>query len=271
MTWARGACSLTFIFAAGCNVAPTFELLTPPDVATNDGGSVVGPFDGGLRDDGGVMIELRPDGRPCARDNQCEHGRCMPDPAFPMGYCTKQNCTRDNQCSTSNDVCASRAGPDICANKCTADSECRMGYACFSPSTGEDTVCLPANQKPIEKKFDGEACNRNNECKSFMCMPEPDWPGGDCTHMGCTTTADCSIGTHDAECVNSTIGPFCAWTCNTESDCRDGYRCVAVSDTGRACLPPFLVPPIGEPSSYPFTLNCGLRNNNGVLNVDFDV
>lgn len=269
MTRARGASPLILILTA-CNVAPTFELLTPPNGV--DASAIENPIDGGVRPDSGHSTEpLLTDGQPCARDNQCEHAKCMPDPAFPQGYCTKQNCTRDNQCSTANDVCAKRAGPDICANKCTADSECRMGYACFAPTDGEDKVCLPASQKPVEKKFDGESCRRNADCKSNTCMPSPDWPDGSCTHQNCGVQDECSIGMHDTDCINSQIGPFCAWTCAIESDCRDGYRCITVSANEKACLPQFLVPPIGEPSDYPFPLICGVRSNNGVVNVDFTV
>lgn len=262
------------IFAIACDKAPTFELLTAPGETSSDAGprdaTVIDPFDSGIPPDTGVPPgPKRLDGVACADDDQCAGGSCMPEPGFPDGYCTKSGCRNDTQCSSMESACVTRAGPDICAFLCTADGDCREGYACFAPSEGESTVCLPANQRPPAKKPDGEACTRDSQCRGGVCQPEPHWPAGHCTTMNCSF-GGCNDGTIDAICVhNPEIGEFCARSCADDMDCRSGYACAATSADERACLPLGMIPPIQPPESYPFDLNCNVAAIGQRAEIDY--
>lgn len=271
----RRAAALCFVLAS-CGQAQTYELLAP--LGSRDGGPLIltgdaEPADSGERDanvmigvDGGPIPQRRADGEPCTADSQCEHEKCLPDPAFPGGFCTKTNCRNDSECSAPSDVCVSRTGPDICANGCTSDGDCRDGYLCYAASSGEDLACLPAGQKPVQKKFDGEACERDNECEGGTCLQHPTWPDGHCTTEQCGLAVECKEGDHDAACFSTQ--QVCLWTCATSADCRDGYVCSPQPQSlFRACVPSSAI----EPEMYPFDMTCGLAATNGELHIPFTV
>lgn len=265
-----------WILAIACDTAPTFELLSIPTETSFDAGTRdaarVDPPDTGIPPDTGVPPEpKRLDGTACMRDSQCEGGKCMPEPGFPEGYCTRSGCRNDTQCSSMESVCVTRAGPDICAVACGTDMDCRPGYACFAPTDGERLVCLPANQRPPEKKADGEPCTRDNQCRGNICQPEPDWPDGHCTTRSCSF-GGCNDGANDAICVHHPEeGEFCARSCADERDCRAGYVCAAISADERACLPSDLIPPIQPPETYPFDMNCNVTVLGQVAEIDYVV
>jgi hypothetical protein len=270
--------SLAFalLFLAGCNQAQTFELLAPPGsvqdagiASTSDAGGDAGDAEVTVPADSGLPPPPKlPDGAPCGLDSQCEHGECLPHPAFPEGFCTKNNCRRDEECSTDNDVCASRVGPDICANKCNGDGDCRDGYLCYSPSAGEDLVCLPASQKPVERKFDGEPCTRDGDCVGGTCFLDPTWPDGHCTTTECipSSSMSCNEGTHSAFC--SSAYNACLWSCADSNDCREGYSCTGLpASIVRGCVPSAPI----EPEEFPFDMTCGLVPRQNALLIDYDI
>lgn len=86
----------------------------------------------------------------------------------------------------------------------------------------------------------GQPCREGNDCPlraaSACIVP---WPEGYCTEVACTV-GSCPSG---ARCVTGIefagvpFDAFCLQTCQTERDCREGYRCVDVSLPEKVCAP----------------------------------
>ena len=87
----------------------------------------------------------------------------------------------------------------------------------------------------------GHTCAHYSECDGIesraACITE--WPEGYCTELSCTL-GSCPLG---SRCVtgitftNVDIDAFCLATCETNSDCRDGYMCTDVGQPQRTCTP----------------------------------
>jgi hypothetical protein len=65
------------------------------------------------------------------------------------------------------------------------------------------------------------------------------WPGGYCTEIDCRL-GSCPSG---SRCVtgirfpNVELDAFCLATCETDPDCRDGYRCADIREPEKVCAP----------------------------------
>lgn len=82
----------------------------------------------------------------------------------------------------------------------------------------------------------GAACAENFDCSgSLVCVTE--WPAGYCS-MRCTRTSECGA---TGVCVTEGANSFCMANCaspGTQSTCRDGYSCFALSGrSGGFCAP----------------------------------
>ena len=89
---------------------------------------------------------------------------------------------------------------------------------------------------PSGDRFDGEDCQRDEDCASGSCLlPEEGFPGGMCSVRGCDSRRDCfSVG---AACLRGEFnGNLCVQLCATDAECRDGYRCRG-ENGGSYCFP----------------------------------
>ncbi|HEY6876892.1 MAG TPA: hypothetical protein VI299_02690, partial [Polyangiales bacterium] len=62
----------------------------------------------------------------------------------PGGYCTLNNCQDDSVCTGG--VCLGAFGATRCYDSCTANTDCRTGYACvdrMTSSMAAAKVCAP--------------------------------------------------------------------------------------------------------------------------------
>jgi hypothetical protein len=85
----------------------------------------------------------------------------------------------------------------------------------------------------------GSSCNGDSDCGAGHCITKDaiaatPYPGGYCSES-CSSDAQCgALGS----CAAGFLGNpgNCFLRCDTDSDCRDGYRCREVSGVGR-CIP----------------------------------
>lgn len=220
------------------------------------------------------------DGEPCSADDECLGRTCMPDDAWPDGYCTAKPCEDDDDCSADDVVCSSFDGEALCLLTCDSDDTCRDGYWC-APATGRaERVCVPGEPPPPPTgAVDGEPCESDDECIGGSCLQDPEWPGGYCSTVGCSNFGDCARGQNDEydnRCLVQQSTPnFCVRLCETVDDCRgdEGYVCQGIGGGTRICVP-------GETSTpprdinfddYPFEVVCELAHEDGYVNIDFEI
>ena len=129
-----------------------------------------------------------------------------------------------------------------CVAGCDDAADCRAGRSC-DPSFGEAGACfLPTAQV-------GDPCVEQDDCPmNGYCHDEKygGWPGGACSQRcGPAAVADgrslgvCPGGQH---CLYlDQFGERCYPGCQTDADCRPGYRCQdpGGSDAGRLYCAPF--------------------------------
>lgn len=86
----------------------------------------------------------------------------------------------------------------------------------------------------------GAACSDSDPCDispTSACIRR--WPAGYCTEYDCQV-GSCPSG---ALCVRGVTFPdvpvnsFCFATCESDADCREGYRCTDVSEPEKVCAP----------------------------------
>ncbi len=86
----------------------------------------------------------------------------------------------------------------------------------------------------------GGPCSESNACdlsNTSACILA--WPQGYCTEYDCQV-GSCPSG---ALCVTGVtfrdvpVNSFCFATCQSDADCRDGYRCADVSEPEKVCAP----------------------------------
>jgi hypothetical protein len=157
---------------------------------------------------------------------------------FPGGECTRAcgaaACPAGAVCT---DLRSTSANAVICSAGCNADADCRSGYACCSAFTG-GKACLPPSFCPstnLGTSADlGAACTTGSCAAGETCGGGNPFPGGACT-------LPCAIGNQatcpsNGRCIDVDTGAFCLPTCNSPSDCRAGYDCVAISGVnGKVC------------------------------------
>ena len=77
-------------------------------------------------------------GGPCASPAECNQLRCLPRPAWPLGFCTK-DCAEDRECPV-----AAACSDGVCLFSCFDDQDCGFlgtGYGCRK--RGPKLVCAP--------------------------------------------------------------------------------------------------------------------------------
>ena len=113
------------------------------------------------------------DGQPCASNINCKGGTCIREiegaeggVSYPGGLCTTRDCTEDADCNGTNTACISREAATSCRPRCTADSDCRQGYACVQDSLG--TSYCDTAQAPVMM---GEEPS-TNQAISIQCVTQ---------------------------------------------------------------------------------------------------
>ena len=129
----------------------------------------------------------------------------------------------------------------------------------------------PDVPEPVQV-VDGEACTADSDCLGGFCIPSPDWPGGYCTTVGCSTFADCASNGEDNRCLTgSGTENFCVRICDSVFDCRLGYTCQPVGGGLGYCAPDGSTPLEIDPDDYPYELECGIVPSGGVATYDFTI
>ncbi|MDP1828857.1 MAG: hypothetical protein Q8L48_36690 [Archangium sp.] len=188
--------------------------------------------------------------------------------SWPGGYCTKQGCLTNAECSSNGSaLCLGiTATDDVCVQRCadstgSGQSTCRNGYRCepyFSslPDGGvqpsSDGFCAPP-PAPTPTSI-GNACAVDLDCSVPTgaiadCFPPTlsdagasGFTGGYCTRFGCADDSECSedggaqcfgIGAGDTACFR-----MCGAAGSGRSTCRLGYVCESfgLADGGRSTV-----------------------------------
>lgn len=174
-------------------------------------------------------------GSACSTNSQCNGDDAVCDSSFFGGYCTRYDCTSNEDCLGSNPcvVLNPDAAPEeqrsACLQACADGDDCRFGFGCQS-FNGED-VCLEGETTVVRNPDganDGAECVASLNCKGGTCIREQEqeggdvaYPGGYCTTRDCSTNDDCNGGI----CVSRARSTTCLEACESSSDCRQGYEC----------------------------------------------
>jgi hypothetical protein len=203
-----------------------------------------------------VKAETKPGGKnvigqTCADELECVAGLACFN--WPKGYCTLVDCNAAGNVCPGSAVCWSPgSGPQLCAEACDLDSDCRTvdGYACkrLTQAFGavDARLCLPGGKSPA-----GFNCTKPLDCSgSATCLT--DMAGGYCARVGCSATDVCDAGT---ACVLRAGKPMCLKTCKGDSECqiptKQPRKCVDRTDLSKkavkVCLDSATLAPVGAP------------------------
>ena len=149
---------------------------------------------------GGSPPTGKPDGDPCATNEECANGFCLTQAQFgwPYGACSGA-CNTFVEC-TAGSTCGEVANNPFCLKLCATNDDCKQGKLCTD--IGDETACLPY-------------CTTDDECAPFgscnegtgQCTPAEDceMPGdeddnalSDCEDGDCVGTAACQPVIADA-------------------------------------------------------------------------
>ena len=205
-----------------------------------------------------------PLGASCWSEADCQVGTTCVGESYGLvdGLCTQEcenvSCPKGSGCA---DLRGTSANARLCAQTCSADSDCRNGYGCCA-SFGN--VCLPAGLCPLRglpASADlGAACSTTSCAAGETCRQDDEFPDGDCTRS-CVPgdEASCPAG---SRCATTGSGPVCARSCAASADCRAGYFCSTLAlDGGVAegvCEPAGPAPRTCSAQSAPLLISGGL-------------
>ncbi len=248
---------LAMLLTAGCSDSYT---------ASDAGGDAAIRFDasrpeGATSDaqpDGGVVLPAPGDvGGACATESDCEGGICLgEDRGFTDGYCSAF-CNGPDDCPEGSVCVQVGRGTSICMDDCDPMAEpkrCRTGYGCAASPFLPEPVCMPGCEVDADcgtgKQCDPEggfasagqcydpSASVGGPCASEVDCPEENFclgegfggaPGGLCIGVGGCDVGSDSGCPSDAHClpVGRRGEAVCFDGCETDADCRPGYRCEA--------------------------------------------
>lgn len=244
--WSIGA-----LLALGCsNVTPPSSNIDGRVVTDAGDGAVDGSAgDGAAIDAPSACIdpaERAPADGPCRCNGDCEEGLlCEPETFMgkPRGRCLR-TCANAAECGPGyrcfgsslmqcNRLCTTTddCGParycfgGSCRNVCQRDEDCFSGYCnrwsgrCEAPGT-----------PPGDRGVTGDACLRNEDCRSDICL------SGHCASACSLSVQGCPDGDTCIGSMRNDLG-ICYQICTVTADCRDtSLRCTSVAGRGiRAC------------------------------------
>ena len=216
-----GVLVLSFALS-GCPDATNPALNNAGDTAGGEGGSISGTMDGGemsgeeLGGTGGIEVNLRELGDPCASAAQCESGICFSVGVSDQGICTSPcdgdgdpcplegfactstasfgyvcvpadpnppcaPCEESWECGSERDYCVYFPNEEAsyCTSACEEDSECPAGYTCTFFG-GEVNQCFPDNGRNqcdvIDSDNDGVS-DENDNCPQYANPDQVDTDG----------------------------------------------------------------------------------------------
>jgi hypothetical protein len=219
------------------------------------------------------------DGQPCTLDDRCLGGDCYQDPEWDRGYCTRYDCTSNDDCEAGRGIClAVDEFLNMCVAPCEASEDCREGYECRAVVDGGQLGCLPddAVDPGPSGALDGEPCALDTDCQGGYCLQDPAWPAGYCTTPACRTAADCASAPGiDNRCFLQINESYCVRRCAEQSDCREGYTCQRYGVGSLRCAPDVTVPVVPDvpppaPTDTPLTLTC-VSETDGNYDIVFEV
>lgn len=132
----------------------------------------------------------------CAAEQDCTpaEGTCLAPGQFAgCGICRRplpsEICTSDAACAASGptSVCVNTpslclcSGETVCANGCTADSDCREGQTCAANHRCQPKACAAASDCPTDFRCDAAQCVRKPCTTSRDCT-------GYCVGTACYST-----------------------------------------------------------------------------------
>lgn len=200
-------------------------------------------------------------GKGCKQDADCKPGTCLTSfqpvsggtMEAPGGYCSL-TCMSNEHCGAGGTCSGAFAGfggigatPGRCLKSCAMNADCREGYRCVTalgmPVNGSSgtqdptaglfggTACepVPATQQ-LANGIVGKPCGKHTDCGEGRCQRAGGvltYPDGYCS-AACLEDADCGA---DGVCTPPMTGGAgsCSRRCETDGDCREGYRCRATS------------------------------------------
>jgi len=241
-------------------------------------------FDGYLDCDDATSCQTLPEctpgaaaaGQPCFFQTECAANHddpiCLQDfQGFPGGYCSEF-------CDQAADDCGPNAVCDasynlsvhgVCLQACTADADCRAGYACVDKGLAKK-VCTLAPESDCNNYMDDDAdglidCQDPSSCQSSPACT----PGTKATGQPCTQHNECFANQNDPVCLDAlnigfpggycsqfcTMSPddcgpsavctfegpngtnVCMQACTTAAQCRAGYACLDFGYPKMICYP----------------------------------
>lgn len=129
--------------------------------------------------------------------------------------CTPGTCAEASaQCGAVSDGCGGMLECGMCGN----DEVCT------------DNTCVPVGHPAGTV---GGACDSDPDCvragDDYRCLEAPAFPGGYCIRIYTPVSTACAAGQACVELDHpSSSGdiPACAWGCEMNEDCREGYSCL---------------------------------------------
>jgi hypothetical protein len=180
-----------------------------------------------------------PDGEACESNSDCQSAHCISaEEGFPEGMCSPYPCGPEIECSGGDPICFQPPDNEaFCSRRCTGNSECRNQYECEFIAGMGFGACIPS--PPATNLPDGEACVEDEQCRGGVCFLTPEWPGGYCSTLNCTSFEDCASNGEDNRCLISQTGGanVCVRICQSTAECRSRYVCQPVGDDLGYCAP----------------------------------
>lgn len=245
VTWCL---SLLAVLAAACGTSHSEE----PDMGetiTFDASSIDFGSDAGV--DEGVDSSAPPAegaiGAACdGSDGSCAEGNiCITD--FAGGYCSR-DCTMTESCPDGAECVRVGFNQAVCLDSCVAGAsprQCREGYGCSIEAGSvclegctDDSDCPGGACDPLGGTAGacytpgamlGTPCTDDSQCSSGgFCANEEQYgyPAGTCIGQRCGLS-DGTGCDGDGVCIDGGGEGICFDGCAEDTDCRDGYRCVA--------------------------------------------
>ncbi|MBK8254870.1 MAG: hypothetical protein IPK82_19700 [Polyangiaceae bacterium] len=199
--------TLTTKTALFCLIAATASFLGACDGNTGTGGT--GGTGGGTGGTGGSTggtggtVEGKPDGDPCAANDECAGGFCLTlaDFGFPNGYCTGA-CNAFVPCALGSE-CIYYQNEPFCFKACADMGGCGDAQQCLEidPDSGL-SVCAPG-------------CTMDSQCEGYGICDE--------TSGFCAIPEDCNAaGDEDGDGLFDCEDADCATSCQAQVDAACG-------------------------------------------------
>jgi hypothetical protein len=212
----------------GCScLVPVVDRPDGGDAGANDAGGNGGGAGGGVGGGSGGGGSTGGVGASCTDDAGCSGG-LMCDHAAPRGYCTRR-CADD--CDAGICLCVDHGTGaichDLCLQRCSDDGDCRLGYSCQQDAVAPDggRGCWANNLRSTWDDESGQPCTNN--CNADSCLPGNN-NAGFCADT-CGFPLDAGVCRAGLTCLRTELTAsgteFCAYGCETDSDCPPVFSC----------------------------------------------